>query len=165
MKSNTQDFYDIFDYYSPPFWNTLWGKLTIAFIIIFLISVFITFIILKRKKRSLTPYEWVMSELSKISFAKYKKKEEFKKFYFLLTELIKKYFHKRYLWETENKTDEEFIYYLNDIHFDPAIIESLKKICDGALWIKFANQEALKNQAEKDLFVIKEIIEKTKPQK
>jgi hypothetical protein len=35
---------------------------------------------------------------------------------------------------------------------------------DGALWIKFANEDVIRTQAESDLNIVKQLIEKTKPE-
>jgi hypothetical protein len=159
---NAPDFYDIYDYYEPSFWSSLTGKLCIAGIILTSLALIIFFII-KKKKKPKTPWEWALLELKRLSPAQCKNKQDYKNFYFNLTELTKKYFNKRFNWATEDKTDDEFVLFLHEQKFDKSLAEKLKKITDNAVWIKFANQEALKVQADSDLSTIKEIIEKTIP--
>ena len=62
-----------------------------------------------------------------------------------------------------DKTDEELIKHLENQNFNSNLLIQIQKILEGALWVKFANQEALKIQAESDLKTIIQIIEQTKP--
>ena len=80
----------------------------------------------------------------------------------MITFIIKKYLHKRYGWLTEDKTDEELVGYLEHKKFDLDLLQGFKKFISGALWIKFADQDALKMQAKKDLELAHQIVYKTR---
>jgi hypothetical protein len=156
------DFYDIYDYYYPAWWTPTWVKIALIIGSILLIGL-VVFFITTRKKRQLLPWEWAEEQLNKLSAEGCKNKTDFKKFYFSLTAILKHYFHLRYFWQTEDKTDEELILLLHEQNFDHQQLEHLKKIFTGAIWIKFANEEALKSQALEDKIKALELIEKTKP--
>ncbi len=157
------EFYDdIYEYYYPPFWQSLWFKIIVAVVLISLLALGI-WLYLRIKKRPLTAWEWAQLELSKLTLAHYNNKDDFKKFYFTLTAIIKTYLHKRYTWQTIDKTDVELIELLEQQRFDQDIVDMLKKISEGALWIKFANMDVLKSQAETDLKMIHSMIIRTAP--
>ena len=161
MKTDT-DFYDIFDYYHIPFWKTVWFKISVG-ITIFLLIALITYLILKRKKREVTPWEWAAEKIQQLPLEKCLTKADYKKFYFDLTLILKQYLHKRYFWKTEDKTDEELIKYLHKQGFDETLLEALKKMLEGAVWIKFAGNEVIKTQAEADHKIALSLIKKTTP--
>ncbi len=163
MAQPTQDvdFYDIYDYYTTPFWQTTEFYIGVGIATILLCALAI-FLFHKYKKRPLSPWAWALLELKKISPTKAITKEEFKSFYFKLTAIIKQYLQKRYSWDTENKTDAELITWLTDKKFNAMIIEVLKKIADDALWIKYANMDVLKSQAEADWHAVMGMVEQTK---
>jgi hypothetical protein len=155
---------EIFDYYTPPFWETTWFAVTISIVLVGLIALAIV-LYLRMRKKPMPAWEWALLELQKISPNKCLTKEDFKRFYFNLTALTKAYLHKRFVWDTEDKTDMELIKFLEQQAFDKNIIETFKKIADGALWIKFANMDALKSQADADWNYVVSMIHQTKPVK
>lgn len=157
-----QDFYEIYDFYYPPWWTHTWAKVAIIAGTLILLGL-ILFFILTRKKKQLLPWEWAEAQLKKLSCANCKNKNDFKNFYFSLTTILKHYFHVRYFWQTEDKTDEELILFLQEQNFDNYQLEHLRKVFTGAVWIKFANEDAIKSQALEDLNKAFEIVEKTKP--
>ena len=149
------DFYEIYDYYYQPVWERSSFKLTFISFVAILIGVIIFFIIKyflrKRREKSLLPWEWALKELNRLELEKCSNKKEYKIFYFDLTDIIKKYLNKRYSWDTQDKTDEELLVYLQDKKFDPVVLEKLSSLVDGALWVKFADEDALRIQIDKDL--------------
>jgi uncharacterized membrane protein YraQ (UPF0718 family) len=155
------EFYDIYEYYYLPFWQTTWFKILITLITLTLIGVLL-FIIIKRRQKPLLPWEWAQKELDKLTPEKCSSKDDFKKFYFRLTAIIKTYLHKQYDWQTEDKTDTELVAWLEQESFNPEVVSMLKKLADGALWIKFANMDALKSQAESDWKSVAVMIDQTK---
>jgi len=116
----------------------------------------------KNKKILIDCGEGWERKLKKINPAKATAKEEFKAFYFKLTEIIKCYLQKRYTWDIASKTDAELIAWLTDKKFNAVIVEVLKKIADDALWIKYANMDVLKSQAEADWNAVIGMVEHTK---
>lgn len=159
-----ESFYDIYDYCYPPWWTQTWAQLLVSAGVLLLI-VCIVFFLIKKKKRKQLPWEWAESQLKKLSLQGCKNKDEFKLFYYTLTTVLKRYFQLRFFWPTEDKTDEELICFLQGKNFDRVLLELVKNILSGALWIKFANEDAIKSQAQEDLAKATTIIEKTKPNK
>ena len=159
---NDIEFYDIFDYHEPSFWQTTWFKIVVILTLMALVTL-ILYLILRRKKKSIHPWQWAQQQLTLLSLEKCSSKNDYKKFYFELTTIIKQYFNKRYGWKTEDKTDEELTEYLGKQGFNETMRDSLKKMLEGAVWIKFAGESVIKTQAEADLKTALIIIEKTTP--
>jgi hypothetical protein len=156
-------FYDeIYDYYTRPFWQMTWFYVLCAILLFVLIAGGIYFFV-RHKKKPLTAWDWVLGELKKTTPAYCTHKEDFKKFYFRLTALTKAYLHRRYGWQIQDKTDTEVVLFLEQQAFDRTTIEMLQKIADGALWVKFANMDVLKSQAEADWKSIVAMVERTTP--
>lgn len=158
----TPIFYDIYDFYEPAWWTQPWGITLISLMGLLLVAGAI-FLYIRRHKKTLLPWEWATQQLQKLSSDTCATKEDFKHFYFSLTTIIKHYFHVRYFWQTADKTDEELLNLLQEQKFEEQHLESIKKILSGACWIKFANEGALRTQAEQDKSHILEIIDATKP--
>lgn len=166
MKETMVDFYDIYGYYYQPIWETKAFKIT-TIIIILLLVFMTTYLVIRhfvRKKKmfALLPWQWAFDKLNILSQKNFTTKNDFKKFYFELTDIIKGYLNKRYDWKTLDKTDNELITYLEIQKFDKTLLLNLRKLTEGAIWVKFANEAALKTQAESDLKLAYEIVEKTK---
>ena len=161
MKIDT-DFYDIFDYYHIPFWQTTWFKVSACVAVLLIIALVIYFIV-TRKKRELAPWEWAAEKIQQLPLEKCLTKNDYKKFYFDLTLILKQYLHKRYAWKTEDKTDEELIEYLHKQGFNETLLEALKKMLEGAVWIKFAGNEVIKTQADADYKTALSLVKKTTP--
>src|SRR3972149_5639487 len=155
------DFNFMYDYYTPPFWQTTEFYVGLGIVSILLVAATI-FLFNTFKKRPLSSWDWALLELKKISPTRASTKEEFKTFYFKLTEIVKLYLQKRYGWDMASKTDAELILWLADKKFNTAIVEVLKKVADDALWIKYANMDVLKSQTEADWHAVLGMIEQTK---
>jgi len=168
------EFYDIYDYIYVPFYKTK------IFIIIYIILVLaaiaaLTYFLIKLRKsrkpiKKITPWEKALKELKELKPQIYETKQEFKNFYFEITNIIKKYFQKRFKLDIMEKTDEEVINFLKTCdkkelksHARRAlIIEKLEEVLQGSLFIKFANAEALREQASTDLEKMISIVKQTK---
>jgi len=165
MQNNTQkqDFYEIYDYYSQPLLEKKSVQISLfSLATIIIVGAVFLYVFFKRRRRPLTDWEIALLALGNLKLEKCVSKNDFKIFYFKITEIFKKYLEKRYGWEVENKTDEELIILLEKQNFHKELLAQVQKILAGALWIKFANQEALKIQAEADLRTIISIIDQTK---
>ena len=160
---NNEETFDIYDYYEPPLHEQ---PLVIASAvgIVLLIGIAVFFFIRRWRSKAPPPHEWALTELKKLSPSNATKKQEFKTFYFILTKILKEYLVKRYELNIMAKTDEELIYFLEDRKFSPELVADLKKIHSNAELVKFANQDIIKTQAEKDLGIAFAFIEQTKPQ-
>jgi hypothetical protein len=164
--NNTQapDFYEIYDYYTRPFYQTITGKILIGLCILVSLGILVYVIISRRKKKKQEPWEWATEQLLRIKLDSCKNKDDYKKFYFSLSSIIKKYLNKRFIWPTEDKTDDELIRLLEEKKFETISLDMIKKISEDALSVKFANEDALKTQAENDLKTTLQIITQTTPQ-
>ncbi len=161
---NTQmDFFDIYEYYEPPIWSNPWVQGVAIALVILGIGALLSYFFFYRKKSAISSWEWARRELNKLAARDYLTKEDYKNFYFSITQLLKKYLHKRYQWNTEDKTDDELIEFLQGHGFDGMLLERLKKMLQGAVWVKFANEAALRTQIETDRQIVTTIIEQTKP--
>lgn len=160
-------FIDIYDYVYTPFYKTnifiVISSLLLLALIITLAYIFIKKRHNKQNIQVITHWEWALRELKKMAPSKYETKEEFKKFYFDITELIKLYLQKRFNFNLMEKTDEELLKYLKDKSFDEENIYVIKNILDGSLLIKFANEQAIKENALKSLKETIELVKRTIP--
>ena len=159
--NETVDFYDIYNYYYQPIWSTVYFKIFIGILLLFLILI-IVFFILKRGQSALSPWQWAFSRIEKLNPESCENKKDYKLFYFELTSIVKQYLNRRFDWDTNTKTDDELLRYLQKLGFNKELLESLKKMLGGAVFVKFANEQVLKAQAKTDLEVAKTIVLKTK---
>jgi len=163
------DFYDIYDYDYLPLYKTTFFKWTIFIFILFIVMVLtffvIKFFIKKRIEKELSADFWALRALKKLNTEKLESKSDYKKFYFDLTFIIKKYLNKRYGWLTQDKTDDELLQFLKEKQFDSDLLQSLKAFISGALWVKFAGEDVLRIQAEKDLNLAYNMVSKTREEK
>jgi len=157
-----ETFYDIYEYIYVPFWKSVPFIISIICLAA-LVTGATTFLFVRaRKKRmakkELSPLETTLLKLKKLSPENLKIKQEYKLFYFKLTEIFKQFLQKDRNWPTEEKTDDELIDYINEKGVDKNLIVKLKKILGGALLVKFANQEALQDQTKNDLWEMISIV-------
>ena len=155
------DFYDIYEYYYIPYWQKTWFWVIVLFFIGLLLGLLI-FYIWYRRRRLITPWDWAFAELNKLTKKQMQTKDDIKRCYFDLTRIIKTYLTKRFGFQTQEKTDEELVAFLEKQKFDTNLIEMLKKTAQGAQWIKFANETALKAQIDQDVQAVRHLIEQTR---
>ena len=157
------DIYDIYGYYYVPFWSSKFFIYSIIVALLLIVFIIIFFIWRKYKiKNQLKSWEIALSNLHKIDLKRFSSKKDYKIFYIQLTSIIKKYLSKRYSWHLLDKTDDEMIKFLVKQSFDVKLLNDLKNLIQDALIVKFANESALKTQAEKDLKITFELVENTK---
>jgi hypothetical protein len=165
---NKTQFYDIYDYIYVPFWQTRAFIITMLLLFALLTAISIFLIIRYRRKRQkekpVPPWTLTLEKLEKLHPQNYQTKEEFKLFYFSITSVMKRYIQKRFSHNVIEKTDEELIDYLQQNNFDLTFISQLDGILQGSLFIKFANAQALREQAQKDLNAMIELVKSTIPQ-
>lgn len=159
---NKPEIFEIFEYYYEPFYQTIYFKILIALVIISLVGLII-FVVLKRRKKIISPAQWAAQELAKIHIDSYQTKHDIKRFYYAITMIMKEYLFRRFGWLTLNKTDDELVPYLKKQGFNPELLEALKTMLEGSQVVKFANQDVLKTQARKDYNLAQDLIKKTEP--
>lgn len=146
----------IYSFHYESFWQSTAFK-SFMFLTGGLFLTFLGFIIYKliiRKiysSRKFTPDEWAISQISRLDLESLETREDFKKFYFSITYIIKGYLKKRFGWDFEHKTDEEVISLISNTHLKENLKNNLKEFFSGAQIIKFANEDTLLKQAKSDL--------------
>ena len=154
------DLFEIYEFYTTPWWQTPWILATLAIIV--LASGVLVWYLLKRRK-TLTPWEAALAQLNNLKPEHFQRKDEFKQFYFLLTSIVKTYVDARYNWYTKAKTDDELINWLEQDQPEHPCTAAMKTMTENVLLIKFANVDAIKSQALQDKQAIIDLIKKTKP--
>jgi hypothetical protein len=157
MKENIK-FHDIYDFYFVPFYKEWWFILLMTLFFLGAIAAGVYYFLQWRARKreeiiKITPVEWATRELKKLSVDSCATKNDYKKFYFKLTEIIKEYIFKQYGWRVQDKTDEELISFLWGVQFDSELIMKLDGILKGSLLVKFAGEDALKDAARNALEV------------
>lgn len=163
METNST-FHEIYGYYYTPLYQEPWFIILASLVVLGGI-VLICYAIYKRKLKNPTPWEWALKEINKLQLITYSSKNDYKKFYFSITTILKTYLEKRFSWDTQDKTDDELATFLQLHGFNNELLERLKKMLQGAAWIKFANEEAIKTQVDDDFKTAELIIKKTIPVK
>lgn len=162
-NESSEQLYDIYGMWHVPFWQTrafiiaLWcfAALCAIAIIYFLIRM------IRARKKTLKPWEWANRELDTLWEQRGFTREDGKRFYSQLTEIIKGYLEKRYGYHVRSATDIELIAYLQAHSFDPALLHDVQQIFEGTQEIKFANLDAIPEQIERDFALCKAFISKT----
>ncbi|TET06904.1 hypothetical protein E3J79_00515 [Candidatus Dependentiae bacterium] len=157
-----QGLYDIYDMWHVPFWQTkLFGGIVIFLLVIvgcsFLIALFVYYI---RRKHPEFPWDNALCKLTALSIEEPLSKEKNKQFYFKLTEILKNYLHERYNFALRGKTDQELLLFLVESDFPADLLSYVRAIFEGCLQIKYADEQALREQLMRDLdsaiFIIKQ---------
>jgi len=161
--SSLHNFHDIFDFYYVPVWRQSWFFVLVASLLSLIVVAVLLKIFFYYRSKRLTPWRWAIRKLDDFDPSSFETKEEYKKFYYNLTALMKEYFSLRFLWRSMDKTDVEFIEMAKANKLDSELVTTLDGIFSGAAWVKFANQTVLKTQAERDLKMAKEVINQTIP--
>ena len=168
--SDQTKFYDIYDYLYIPFWQTTTFFVIMLCLLLVASGIGVYFLVKHLRKKAakvpeIMPWEWALGELKKLAPGRYETKDEFKQFYFELTRIAKLYLQKRFEWDLVEKTDNQLISYLKAQKCNKNVITSLESVLQGSLLIKFANAQALREQAQTDLKTVISLIKKTKPRK
>jgi len=163
MNQQPIDFYDIYSYHYVPWHQKPTVVILLGLLIAVLVGGGLVYFFMRRRHYQLQPWEWAYHEISKLRVDAYETKQDYKQFYFDITHIIKTYLHKRYEWDTEDKTDEELLEFLKTKGFNKSLRDNLQKMFEGALWVKFANEQALKNQVVSDLATARTLVKKTEP--
>lgn len=154
------DLYEIYDFYTIPWWKTPWILASIGFGLTLLIIAAWWFF---ARKKITPPWQVALEHLHGLRPDRCNKKDEFKVFYFALSNVLKTYLDARYFWQTKAKTDEELLAWLELEHPAHPCTAMVKQTSENMLLIKFANVEAIKSQAVQDKQAIIDLINKTVP--
>ena len=150
------ELYDIYGVIYNPFWKTKWFYFSVGLLILIILAIGVWLILSRKKKYTIG--DEALLELKKLSVDS----KEYKKFYFTLSAILKKYLGFRYNCNLTSKTDEEVYEVLKNSMMPLKLVRILDEILKGAVTIKFANDDSSKKQMEHDLnsaiFIINETI-------
>jgi hypothetical protein len=163
VGNESAEIYDIYGVWHVPFWQTqpfIIGMWCLA-ILITLALMYLLIRFFKSRKKQLKPWQWANKELDALWARRGFTREDGRKFYSQLTEIIKMYVEKRYGYQVLSATDIEFLAYMKDRHIPPALMENLEHIFDGVQEIKFANLETIPENIERDFALAKAFVANT----
>ena len=163
VGNETTELYDIYGKWHVPFWQKtpfIIGAWALG-IVILLACLYWVLRLIFRKKRQVKPWKWAQKELDNLWKKRGFTREDGKRFYSRLTEIIKTYLEKRYGYKVRSATDIELLAYLQERNFAPELRNDLVRIFEGAQEIKFANLDAIPEQMERDFKLCKTFIKKT----
>jgi len=143
------ELYDIHSVWHTPFWQTKIFMISVAAIgvgVVVLLCYWVYKNYFRKKPVAVPVWEQALLEMKVLQEKKYETKEDGKKFYFQVTDILKRYLESRYNYNLHGKTDEELVCYLDQQDTLPDLKNGLKDITQGCIYIKFANQEAMQEQ-------------------
>jgi hypothetical protein len=163
VGNESTELYDIYGVWHVPFWQTqafiigMWcAAIVIAVALLYFVIRFF-----KSRKKPLKPWQWANKELDALWQRRGFTREDGRRFYSQLTEIMKMYVEKRYGYQVLSATDIEFLDYMQDRHLPPALMENLKQIFEGVQEIKFANIDTIPENIERDFALAKAFIANT----
>jgi hypothetical protein len=165
LQLDERDLYGIYSTWHIPFWQTTWFFVlacSCAVLIALLALVLIIRWWVKRRVPEL-PWQKALRLCGALHAVPCQTREETKKVYGSLTDILKEYFAERYEYDTRGKTDTELLAYLKEKHFTQDVLEDVSAVVNGGYLIKFANQDALKEQSRAHIALCESIIQRTIP--
>ncbi len=160
----------IYDIASPmKAWPLLWPWILGALIVALLIWLY-----LKRKKEILLSpsvltidtrpaHVIAQEEIEKLRAAKLFEQTRYKEFYFELSEILKRYFERRFTMPATKMTTVELYRHLKQSEIDPQILARFKNLFDRADLVKFAKVAPEKDWNLLDIESALYLVESTKP--
>jgi len=157
----------LFDIYKPwhvPFWHTTPFYVALALGILGLL-ILAWFVYKNYFRRAPLESSWqkALAAIERLRSNNKATAEHGKEFYYALTSILKRYMHERYGFEGREKTDQEFLQYLEEQKFTPLFMHDFTQIFEGSTIIKFANAAAAQQQIDRDLAAAISFIKKTIP--
>lgn len=178
--------YDIEGMWHQPWWQS--KECSILIYVMVSISLFlvlfavIRWYVLRKKAHVLTPWEQALQDMYTIKSINYKdvggdrdkdrgidKKSDQEiqdlsvLFYVEISKILKKYLQARYAFAVCNSTDRETVAYLQAIDFNKEITDMIAEVFNGGQYVKFAGQQAVKENRERHFNMGIAIIQKTIP--
>jgi hypothetical protein len=159
---NDHEFYDIYPTWHIPWWQTRAWYITLI-IGLFLVLALLVVWYKKRFKKPilLSPAQKATQALEMLAHKYASQKIKLDQVYVMITTIIKIYLQELYSLSLLDKTDHELVLRLADSQFPTNLLPNLEQLMQGAVQIKFANQDALAHQIEQDIARAKLIIECT----
>lgn len=164
---NKLGLYEIYGQWHVPFWHTMPFYVAIGIIVLGLIGL-VGWFAYKKYRLAMKPaasWEIALAQIDHLKKNNYTSVEHGKEFYCALTGILKRYMHERYGFEAREKTDQEFLRYLEEQKFSTLFMQDLTAIFEGSTIIKFANASAAQQQIDQDVVAAISFIKKTIPLK
>lgn len=117
----------------------------------------------KTRKIKLPPYEWATQELKALDAEKLWQKDEHKKYYSRLSDIMRTYLELRYKILALESTTEEIQVLLRTIKIKKELKENLCEMLTTADFAKFAKLNPLPDQNIRSMDIAIDFVEKTKP--
>ena len=166
MNQQEIELYNLYDLWYEPFWHKPWFLLVIVSVALLMVALLLFWLIKIRKKtkqRLKEPGQEALDQLTMLQQQVHECKSVVsrKQFYSNLTRILKRYLVRRYGFALESKTDEEVVLIIRNSEFPIELFKSLSTVFNGALYIKFAHQDAAFDQMNQDLDQVVSIIKLT----
>ncbi|MGB8366920.1 MAG: hypothetical protein WCD44_01035 [Candidatus Babeliales bacterium] len=147
--------YNNYDIWHKPFWQTTtfyWAMIAVATLIFIVICYFLIKKYFSYKKKKILPtWQRLLQELESQWTIGLIKPEQSKKFYHLVTAILKNYLQDQFNFSLHSKTDDEVIAYLaQKEEITQKVLENIQTVFKGSILIKFANEQAIQEQIEHD---------------
>lgn len=169
MNNTANELHDIYETWHVPFWQTTLFYTIMGVVATFMILVLIILLVRwykRRTRKPLTPWQHALMAFKQLHPEAISSKQDAKKFYGELTQILKKYIQERYEVPATSKTDTEFIAHVERASLVPFdLIDGLKELIHGALHVKFADMSAVQEQMKTHVRLCIASVEKTIPEK
>ena len=163
QKVNELGLYEIYQQWHVPFWHTTAFYILSGAMVLAVLGL-VGWHMLKKyrlKKKPALSWEIALTQIDHLKKNNYTSVEHGKEFYCALTGILKRYMHERYGFEAREKTDQEFLRYLEEQKFSTLFMHDLTALFEGSTIIKFANASAAQQQIDKDVAAAISFIKKT----
>ena len=163
QSMNELGLYDIYPQWHVPFWHTTSFYIIIGTVLFGLMSLAVWHAYRKYKLKMMRSASWEIAlvQIDYLQKNNYAKVDQGKEFYCALTSILKRYMHERYGFEAREKTDQEFLRYIEEQKFSTLFMQDLTAIFEGSTIIKFANASAAQQQIDQDVAAAISFIKKT----
>ncbi len=158
--------YDIYSVWHLPFWQTRAFFLSVGILSALTICLCVWLIyrfVVRKQQKGRPAWQVALEALKQLQAKSYENKEEGKYTYFELSHVLKKYLAARYSIPIESQTDQELLASLEESQLPPVVKETLIGLGHGVELIKFANQEAVQEQIQRDINQAMQMVMETMP--
>lgn len=150
MKEN--GLYDNYDYWHVPFWQTKIFYILALLIACAVAALLVLFFIKKLyKKQPLSPERIALQRLALLQKKNLKTREDAHAFYLDLTTAMKQFFESYYKRPYNAMTDQEMMAALKNTTFPDHFSMPFNDLVTAGTAIKFAQEDALKDQADRHI--------------
>jgi hypothetical protein len=157
--------HDIYGMIHVPFWQKPIFYVVLCVLGILVIMLYWYYIRGPQRQRSAHAWEQALYELEQLERHGLSDGNQQKLFYSKLTRIIKEYLQKRFGISLTSKTDDELLMLSASLDITQEVRQGLQDILDGVVFIKFAQEAAVRERMQRDLSAGKELVNATRPRK